>query len=174
MDARAVRSGPRSGGVPVAYAGSRLRLAGYPGPHRRAPGRAGRGARPTENDRYRGWVICEVSRRGRMFLPLDVSFFDDDRIIAAGDDGACLYLAMCLRIKQLGSDGRLTPGQMTRLGRPKWRTEIHKLTAVEAVLRDPGTGHYVVAAWFSHNESMDLMISRLAADRERKRKGREP
>lgn len=111
-----------------------------------------------------------MSRRGRLYLPLDVSFFDDDRIIAAGDGPTLLYLAMCLRVKQIASDGRLSEAQVSRLGRPRWKSELRRLRDVEAVLFDEATGYYVIAAWFSHNEALASIEARRAADRERKKR----
>jgi len=114
-----------------------------------------------------------MGRRGRLFVPVEVTFFDDDRIIAAGDGGSLLYLAMMLRTKALGTDGRLTEGQLARLGRPKWKAELKRLLEVEAVLYDTEMDSYFVAAWFSHNDPISLIEARRAADRERKRKGDE-
>lgn len=111
-----------------------------------------------------------MGRRGRLYVPLDVSFFDDDRIIAAGDGPTLLYLAMCLRVKQLGSDGRLSEAQVSRLSRPKWKAELRRLLEVQAVLYDQETDHYVIAAWFSHNDALSAIEARRAADRDRKRK----
>lgn len=109
-----------------------------------------------------------MARKSRLYLPLDVTFFDDDRIIAAGDGAALLYLAMCLKIKALGSDGKLSGGQISRLGRPKWQSELKRLMAVEAILLDRETDFYIVAAWFSHNEPISEIEARRAADRKRK------
>lgn len=111
-----------------------------------------------------------MGRRGRLFLPVVVTFLDDDRIIAAGDGGALLYLAICLKTKALGTDGRLSEAQIARLGRPKWKAELRRLLEVEAVLFDSELCSYVVAAWFSHNDPISEIEARRAADRERKRK----
>jgi hypothetical protein len=110
----------------------------------------------------------QLARRGRLYLPLDVSFFDDDRIIAAGDGPTLLYLAICLRCKQLAVDGLLSEAQISRLGRPKWKKELARLVELEAVLWDVERSFYVVAAWFSHNEAMSAIEERRAADRKRK------
>lgn len=109
-----------------------------------------------------------MGRRGRLYLPLDVMFFDDERIIAAGDGGALLYVAMCLRVKSLATDGRLSEGQISRLGRPKWKAELKRLANVEAVLWDDEMKTWYVAAWFGHNEAISDIEKRRAADRKRK------
>ena len=111
-----------------------------------------------------------MGRRGTLFLPVVVTFLDDDRMIAAGDGGTLLYLAICLKVKALGTDGRLSEAQVARLGRPKWKAELRRLLEVEAVLFDTELQSYVVAAWFSHNDAISDIEARRAADRERKRK----
>lgn len=115
-----------------------------------------------------------MGRRGRLYLPLDVTFFDDDRIIAAGDGPCLLYLAMGLRSKSLATDGRLSEGQITRLGRPKWKAELKRLLEVEAVLFDEEMNAYFIAAWFSHNDPISVIEAKRAADRERKKKPDDP
>lgn len=109
-----------------------------------------------------------MGRRGRLYLPLEVTFFDDDRIIAVGDGGALLYLAMCLRVKSLATDGRLSEAQISRLGRPRWKAELKRLADVEAVLWDAELSMWYVAAWFGHNEAISTIEERRAADRKRK------
>lgn len=114
-----------------------------------------------------------MGRRARLFVPVEVNFLDDDRIIAAGDGPTLLYLAMLLRTKALGTDGRLSEAQVSRLGRPRWKKELDRLLEVEAVLHDKELNSYFIAAWFGHNEPVSMIEARRAADRERKRKGDE-
>lgn len=110
-----------------------------------------------------------MGRKARLFLPLDVLFYDDDRVIAMGDGPTHLYLAMCLKTKAIGSDGRLSEAQVSRLGRTRWKAELARLIDVEAVLWDDETKFYVISAWFGHNEPISLIEAKRAADRERKR-----
>jgi hypothetical protein len=109
-----------------------------------------------------------MGRRPRLFLPLTVTFFEDDRIIEAGDGPTLLYLAMCLRCKVMGTDGRLQEIQIGRLNRPRWRTELARLATLGLVVRDEVTKEWCIAAWFGHNESLADIDARRTADRERK------
>jgi hypothetical protein len=72
-------------------------------------------------------------RRGGLWLPLDVNFMEDDRIVAVGERAAWLYLAMCLASKRLGTDGMLTARQVDRLHVPNWRARLVLLVRVELV-----------------------------------------
>lgn len=109
-----------------------------------------------------------MGRKPKLFLPLTVTFFDDDRIIEAGDGPTLLYLAMCLKAKATGTEGRLKEAQIGRLSRPKWKAELRRLAELELVLWDEVSNEWAVAAWLVHNESLALIDARRAADRERK------
>lgn len=109
-----------------------------------------------------------MGRKPKLFLPLTVTFFDDDRIIEAGDGGSLLYLAMSLRCKAMGTDGRLTETQIARLNRPRWKAELRKLAELELVLWDEVSREWAIAAWLVHNESLAAIDARRAADRARK------
>ncbi len=110
-----------------------------------------------------------MGRRPKLFLPLVVGFLDDDRIILAGDGPTLLYLAICLKVKALGTDGRLSEAQIRRLNRPKWKVELATLAELQLVLWDDEAGQWAVAAWFAHNEAVSQIEARRAADRDRKR-----
>ncbi|WP_343871440.1 hypothetical protein [Dactylosporangium roseum] len=99
---------------------------------------------------------------------MTVTFYDDDRIIEAGDGPAHLYLAMSLRCKAMGTDGRLMESQIGRLGRPRWKAELAKLATLRLVVRDEITDEWCIAAWFAHNDSMEEIDTKRAADRDRK------
>lgn len=109
-----------------------------------------------------------MGRKPKLYVPLVVGFFDDDRIIAAGDGPTLLYVAMLLRAKMLGSDGRLSEAQISRLNRPRWRRELTTLAEVELVIWDEQGKEWFIAAWFSHNDAISQIEARRAADRKRK------
>lgn len=109
-----------------------------------------------------------MGRRPKLYVPLTVTFFEDDRIIEAGDAATLLYLAMCLRCKVMGTDGRLVETQLARLNRPRWKTELRRLAALGLVVRDEVTKEWCIAAWFAHNEALADVDARRAADRARK------
>jgi hypothetical protein len=52
----------------------------------------------------------------RLYVPLDVAFFDDEKILRAGEKAAYLYLAIITKAKQLDTDGVLTKGQIAKIG----------------------------------------------------------
>lgn len=116
-----------------------------------------------------------MGRKPKLFLPLTVTFFDDDRIIEAGDGPSLLYLAMCLKAKATGTEGRLKEAQIGRLSRPKWKAELRRLAELELVVWDEVSCEWAVAAWLVHNESLAAIDARRAADRLRKAdSGRNP
>lgn len=107
-------------------------------------------------------------RKGGLYLPLDVNFWDDPRIVRAGEKPAVLYLAMCLASKRLGSDGRLEPLQIDRLHVSGWKARLDALLREELVL-DLSDGAYTIAAWLQHNDPSHVVAERRAADAARKR-----
>lgn len=110
-----------------------------------------------------------MGRRPKLFLPLVVGFLDDDRIAVAGDGSTLLYLAMCLKAKALGTDGRLSEVQIKRLNRPKWKVELATLVELGLVLFDDEMGNWFIAGWFQHNDAISQIEARRASDRDRKR-----
>lgn len=109
-----------------------------------------------------------MGRKPKLYIPLTVTFFEDERIIEAGDAATLLYLAMCLRCKAMGTDGRLREAQIQRLNRPRWKPELAKLASLGLVVRDEVTQEWCIAGWFGHNESLAEIDDKRAADRERK------
>lgn len=106
-------------------------------------------------------------RRGSLWLPLDVNFFEDDRIMEAGEKATYLYLAMCLASKRLGTDGLLTPRQIAKLAIPGTRTRLQKLISLELVHNFDRL--YGVAGWGKHNDPMVLVAERRERDNLRKK-----
>jgi hypothetical protein len=111
-----------------------------------------------------------MGRKPKLYVPLTVTFFEDDRIIDVGDGPTLLYLAMCLHCKACGSDGRITETQVARLHRPRWKVELRRLAEVGLVVFDDTEQDWFIAGWLSHNESVASVHARLAADRDRKSK----
>lgn len=109
-----------------------------------------------------------MGRKPKLFLPLTVTFFDDDRIIEAGDGPTLLYIAICLKAKATGTEGRLKEAQIGRLSRPRWKAELRRLAELDLVVWDEVGNEWAVAAWLVHNESLALIDERRAADRIRK------
>lgn len=110
-------------------------------------------------------------RKGGLFLPLDVHFTEDDKVIAAEEKAAWLYLCMSLASKRLGTDGLLTTRQIERLHVAAWKPRLDRCIDVGLVIEiEPDV--YAIAAWFGHNDPVAVVADRRAADAERKRSGR--
>ena len=107
-------------------------------------------------------------RKGGLYVPLDVNFWDDPRIVRAGEKAAVLYLNMATACKRLGSDGRLEALQIDRLHVPGWKARLDILLREELVL-DLQDGGYTIASWLQHNDPVAVVQARRAADADRKR-----
>lgn len=103
----------------------------------------------------------------RIYVPLDANFFDDDKIIEAGEAAGWLFLNMMAKAKQLDSDGLLTRAQVERLAVRGWQRRLATLLDVGAV-QETTPGIYVIPGWLNWNESKAARAERLRADRERK------
>jgi hypothetical protein len=115
-----------------------------------------------------------MPRRPRnVYLPLDVEFFDNDRVISAGEKAGWLYLAMCCRSKRLLSDGLLTHQQIERLQIPGWKRRLQQLVDAGLVV---GTddGRLLILGWLERNLSADQVEQARARDRVRKDSARNP
>ena len=103
----------------------------------------------------------------RIYVPLDANFFDDDKIVRAGEPAGWLFLNMLAKAKQLDSNGLLTRPQVERLAVKGWPRRLDALLAVGAIEETlPGT--YYIPAWLKWNESSEARAERLEADRKRK------
>jgi hypothetical protein len=103
----------------------------------------------------------------RIYVPLDVNFFDDGKIIAAGEPAGWLYLNMCAKAKQLDSNGVLERGHLERLGVKNWPRRLTRLIEVGAVEEGP-PGIYGITGWLNWNESREARQARLKDERARK------
>lgn len=88
---------------------------------------------------------------GQVFLPLDVEFFDNDKVHEAGEKAGWLYLAMSCRSKHKVSDGVLSPGQIDRLGISGWKQRLSDLLRVGLVEEHPA-GYYI-SGWQERNST---------------------
>jgi hypothetical protein len=112
-----------------------------------------------------------MARASRLYVPLDVGFFDDEKVIQAGEKAGWLYLHMLTKAKLLDTDGALSKGQISKLGIPGWPGRLRDLIATGLVVELPmQRDTYVIAAWYRWNESKEARDLRLAEDRERKRR----
>lgn len=107
-----------------------------------------------------------MSRASRIYVPLDVAFFDDARIVAAGEKAAWLYLAMLTKAKALDSDGALTRAQVARLAIPGWQARLKALADVGAV--EIAGDEVRIRGWLNWNESSADRGGRLEQQRKAK------
>lgn len=86
-----------------------------------------------------------------LYVPLDVGYFDDDKIIEVGPMAELLYLRSIAFAKRDGRDGLIRDSQLTTVGAriPRARLAAERLIEVGLWERN-GTGIYV-AAWLQHN-----------------------
>lgn len=109
-----------------------------------------------------------MSRRPRnIYVPLDVEFFDNDRVIQAGEQAGWLYLAMCCRAKRLLSDGVLTTVHIERLHVKGWRGRLKRLVDAGLVV-ETDDGRWLILGWLEKNLSAAQVDAMRAADRVRK------
>lgn len=111
----------------------------------------------------------------RPFLPLDVSFMDDDKIVEVGVSGGWLFIAMLLACKRYGTDGTLTRPQMSRLGVDKWGKTVERLIEVGLVMDISEDPNARKTFWLPSWSKWNLLAhereerSRVAASNARKR-----
>lgn len=103
-------------------------------------------------------------RRGQLFLPLAVDFWEDTKVRRAGERAAVLYLHMCLASKRWGTDGILEPEQMDLLHLPDWRKRLAPLVTNELILPLDEPPSWAITAWFQHNDPMSVITARRAKD----------
>ena len=103
----------------------------------------------------------------RLFVPLDVEFATNDRILAAGPLAAYLYVCSLAYCKRQGDrDGRegfvhASALKVLAVGFPG-KAEKHASALVDAGLWQAVDGGWVIPAWLKHNKSTD----QLAADKQ--------
>lgn len=115
-----------------------------------------------------------MGRSARLYVPLDASFFDDSKVLDAGERACWLYLNMLCKAKSIDSDGTLTKPQIAKLGITGWQSRLAELVRTELVVELPmSPGTFAITAWANWNESRADREARRAADRKRKKEGKE-
>ena len=86
-----------------------------------------------------------------LFVPLDVNYADDDKIVAAGPMAELLYVRALAFVKRARSDGHLHDGQLpivaARIPRPR---QLADRLVDTGLWERNGTGLYV-SAWLKRN-----------------------
>lgn len=115
-----------------------------------------------------------MARKPRgIYLPLDIEFFDNDRVISAGEKAGWLYIAMCCRAKRLLSDGVLSEQQIDRLHITGWRKRLDALLDVGLVV-PTDDDRFLILGWLERNLSAEQVEQSRARDRVRKDSARNP
>lgn len=70
----------------------------------------------------------------RLYIPLDARFFDDDKILKAGERAAWLFLAILTTIKLDNSDGVISHRKIVRLGIQGYPQRLQKLQTVGLIM----------------------------------------
>lgn len=97
-----------------------------------------------------------MSKPGRIWFPLDANFTRDDRVVAAGDAAAILFLAILGHVKLSGAPGTIHRTTLPALGIGAWERRLARLLAVGLIEPSPGPGDVLrIAAWESWQVSRD-------------------
>lgn len=70
----------------------------------------------------------------RLYIPLDARFFDDDKILKAGERAAWLFLAILTTIKLDNADGMISHRKIARLGIQGYPQRLQKLQTIGLIL----------------------------------------
>jgi phosphoribosyl-ATP pyrophosphohydrolase len=97
-----------------------------------------------------------MARPGRLFLPLDMSYFDDGRVCELSDGAQLLDLRAMLLVRRLQTDGRLTRTQFARIA-PESGGDIGAMIGelVKVSLWEEDGDGLRRHAWASWNDSAD-------------------
>lgn len=111
----------------------------------------------------------------RLFVPLDVNFPDDPKMVNAGPDAEHLYVRGLLLAKRIGGNGTITRGHLYRLcgdftcvrsgeTNPE---DLAKALVAEDAWREVEDG-WVITAWLEWNSSDEEIEAAREAERARK------
>jgi len=88
-----------------------------------------------------------------LYVPLDVNYADDDKIIAAGPLGELLYVRALAFVKRADADGHIRANQLPAIALriPRWRQHADRL--VELGLWEVDGDGWFISAWFKRNQA---------------------
>lgn len=90
-----------------------------------------------------------------LFVPLDVNYAEDDKIIDAGPMAELLYVRALAFAKRARSDGYIAASQLSTVAARIPRYRVHAERAVEVGLWERnGTGLYI-RAWLKRNPPVE-------------------
>lgn len=112
-----------------------------------------------------------MARAPRLYVPLDLGFFDDVRIMRAGEKAAWLYLNMLTKTRSVDSDGVLFAEQIAKLGVSQWKQRLTVLVA-EGLVDEMTTDCYGIANWTKWNQTAAEREEAKRAEAKRKAEAR--
>jgi hypothetical protein len=116
----------------------------------------------------------------RLYVPVDVNFPDDPKIVEAGPDAEHLYLRGLLLAKRIGGDGVLARGHLYRLcgdfacilSGDTNPDDLAKALVAADLWRETDGG-WQITAWLVHNPSDAEISSQRESERDRKARWRQ-
>lgn len=108
-----------------------------------------------------------MARAPRLYVPLDLGFFDDVRVMRAGEKAAWLYLNMLARTRSLDTDGVLFAEQIAKLSVTGWKPRLESLVR-EGLIEQTAPGCYYITSWTKWNETADERAQRKHEEAKRK------
>lgn len=109
-----------------------------------------------------------MAKPGRLYVQVDVNFWEDDKVLRAGERAAAFYVRCLCMCKRVQSDGWLSDAQLSMLGVRDWRAQVAQLVKV-GLLKREGNSTVHVVGWLDWNESVGSARQRAEANRERAR-----
>ena len=115
-------------------------------------------------------ALSQMAKPGRLFVPLDVNFFDDPRVVGLPIEARDLFLQILCLSKRTMSDGMVTIEQSRRLSTNADALLPH-LTDVVLLEANHEAKTYQVVAWGQWNEEANSISERSKIRAEAGRKG---
>lgn len=89
-----------------------------------------------------------------LYVKLQTTYYQDEKLIAAGEAAELLYVRALCKAKELPTEGVLTLGQLLFLGLPDTPARAAKLVEVGA-FEVVAPNSWRIAAWLKHNPSQE-------------------
>ena len=115
-------------------------------------------------------ALSQMAKPGRLFVPLDVNFFDDPRVVGLPIEARDLFLQILCLSKRTMSDGMVTIEQSRRLS-TNADALLPYLTDVVLLEANIEAKTYQVVAWGQWNEEANSISDRSKIRAEAGRKG---
>lgn len=111
--------------------------------------------------------------RSGLYVPLDINFLDNDKILGVGIEAELLYVRSLVLAKRLQSDGFIHRRQLCRIGNGLGLIDSDAEELVDVGLWTVEADGWRIAAWLEHNPSSDDLAAAKDAENARKRDWRD-